>query len=164
MLASSQMIGTRGGGPGMAHYGASHTLAHQHHLYSVQPNARCDAPSRSNPLPARPLLRHRRLAAAGCLPILFVSRLRLSLPCPCLFGRPGPGLQASSGVWAPPLRPPGASGHRAVPHCAGTRLRPGDPNGERRVPVALALTPSWLARLCPSDSPHRHRPPAVVGM
>jgi hypothetical protein len=133
-------------------------------ILSLAPMRDVTPPSRSNPLLAPPLLRHRRLAAAGRLPVLSVSRLRLSLPCPCLSGRPGPGLQASSRVWAPPLRPPGASGHMAVSPCAGARLRPGGPNGEHRVPVTLALTPSWLARLRPNGSPHRHRPPSVVRM
>jgi hypothetical protein len=105
----------RGRGPGMAHYGVGHTLAHQHHLYSIRPNAQCDAPIQIQSPPRPPLLHHRRLVTAGRLPVLSVSRLRLSLPCPCLSDRPGPGLQASSGVWAPPLRPPGPVGTGQCP-------------------------------------------------
>jgi hypothetical protein len=68
--------------------------------------------------------------------------------------------------------PPRAVRQCPLAACVGARLRLDGPNGECRVPVALALTPvtpSWLARLHPSGSPqspprHRHRPPVGNGL
>jgi hypothetical protein len=154
MLASSQMIGTRGGGPGMAHYGASHTLAHQHHLYSVQPNARCDAPSRSNPLPS-PLAPAPSSASGRSWLSAHPLRLQTpALPPLSLPVRPS-GSRAPSVLWGLGSTAP-ASGRQwaqgSVPlrrHAAAPR-RP-----ERRTPSASGPHPLVAC----AAAPQRQSPP-----
>jgi hypothetical protein len=147
----------------MAHYGTGHTLAHQHHLYSVRPQrpTRCphQDPIPSPPAPAPSPASGHQLAACPSSPSLDSGS---PSPVPAYLAirvqgsrrPPGSGLHRSRRKWA--------LGSVNLRRRATAVVVPRWP--ERRTRVPMALAPSWLARLHPNSSPHHHRPPSVVRM